>query len=238
MTHKMTQLKKHTVFLIILILSFSALSPAFSKKIETISSELGLIIPSINIAIDAVYDKRLDNLVPGYKILNVVVINRSNRVLSFDTKKDLWSIEDNIGNKKKAFNHLKLADPTAWNSLSDSLRNKLDYPQIVRQGETVKVDLFFKSSVDLNNFKKLIWKSPAMQVQFLLFATTGKTVETKKEPQPPQAPLTDAEKEAEKKYGPAKKTETKPEETSIPMDDEMQEPKKEPVWKEITPESE
>lgn len=137
-----------------------------SKVPKKIQSEAGLNIPAWGVAVDAVYDNRLDGLVPGYKIVNVVLTNRSPNTINLDPGKDKWRVKDNIGKEHTAINHLKMESEALWNRLPQGLRDKLEYPSTVRSGYSSKIDLFFPASVDLANFKEIAWMSFHFKKQF------------------------------------------------------------------------
>ena len=73
-----------------------------TKISEDIRSEAGLNIKDWGIAIDAIYDARLDDLIPGYRIINIVLTNRSAEDINLSTNKDKWYILDNMGKKHTA----------------------------------------------------------------------------------------------------------------------------------------
>ena len=116
-----------------------------TAKTKKVRSEAGLNIPSWGVAIDAVYDKRLDHLIPGYKIINVVLTNRSPGTIYLDPGKDAWIIRDNVGKNHRAINHLRFASEKLWLALPVGLKDQLEYPHAVRTGNSTKIALFFSS---------------------------------------------------------------------------------------------
>ncbi len=152
-----------------------------SKKII---SEAGLNIPQWGVAIDAVYDSRLDNLVPGYKILNVILSNRGAANIFLDPRKDKWYVIDNIGKKLRASNHLRLDNEKVWSSLPLGLRTKLEYPQTVRVSHSVKIDLFFSNDVSLGGFREIGWDSDHFKKEFNVITATEKNQDDANEPLP------------------------------------------------------
>lgn len=175
----MTRLAKYLVLplcLAVFVCSFSAQArnTKHSKrqsKSKKVRSEAGLNIPKWGVAIDAVYDSRLDSLIPGYKILNVVLTNRGAQTIYLDPQKDKWRIRDNVGKERTAINHLRLADEKLWAALPDGLKKKIDYPQAVRTGHSTQLDLFFPSSTELFNFREISWKSAFFKKEFNVFTT-------------------------------------------------------------------
>lgn len=173
-----------------------------SRK-EGVQSELGLNIPKWGIAVDAIYDPRLDGLVPGYKILNVVLSNRTQKSIYLDLKKDRWVMRDNIGKPNKAINHLKVINPKLWETLPEGLRDKLEYPQLVRVGSSARIDLFFPNTVELKNFRMINWKSVHFHEEFVLINVIDKKLEVTPAKIGNQ-PLTPSQEQAQEKYGPNK----------------------------------
>lgn len=161
-------------FLFLFEPSASAKRQVRKQKIE---SEAGLNIPDWGIAVDGLYDKRLDNLVAGYKILNVVVTNRSGKTISFDPRKDQWLVRDSIGKSHKAITHLKIGNRRVWEALPEALKKKLEYPQLVHNGNMAKIDLFFPLNADLENFRSLEWRSAFFKKEFVIVTTGDKEVE-------------------------------------------------------------
>ena len=167
-------------------------------RTQKIESEAGLNIPEWGIAVDGLYDKRLDNLVAGYKILNVIVTNRSGKTVSFDPKKDQWRIRDSVGKSHKAINHLKLGNRRLWESLPEALKKKLEYPQLAHNGNMAEIDLFFPLNADLENFRQLEWRSSFFKKSFVIVTTGDREMEL----QSPSAdsPKTPAVEKANEKY--------------------------------------
>lgn len=169
-----------------------------AKKTKQVESEAGLNIPAWSVAIDALYDPQLDDLIPGYKILNVVVTNRGTNVIYFDTAKDRWQVTEAAGSGRKAINHLRFVDENLWNSLPVGLKNELEYPQMVRGGHTAKIDLLFRSSAELSHFRNLVWSSRHFKKEFLIKMPLEKNLEW--EPKEEPLPKTKADHQAKEKY--------------------------------------
>lgn len=144
-------------------------------------SEAGLKIPEVGLAIDAHYEPQLDNLIPGYRILNIVLSNSSGQTLYLDPQKDEWIIVDLSGKKHKAINHLMFKDKETWQNLPLGLQKKLEYPQAVRSGNVTKIDVFFPIDVEINNFKEFFWESPAYDKKFNLIMVREKNLDIFKE---------------------------------------------------------
>lgn len=184
--------KLPTLFILILIilLGFSTIQCAHKNRSESskksgkrMLGDAGLTMPPYGVAVDGVYDGRLDRLIPGYKILNVVVSNRGQNPILMDPRKDRWIITDHLGQKYKAINHLKLHDPHLWSRLPRGLQEEIDYPQIVRPGNTTRVDLMVPASMDLLNFKQLEWKSSFYKKWFVINMAQEKALDIKEDKQ-------------------------------------------------------
>lgn len=193
------------------------------KKSAKITSETGLNIPAWGVAVDAVYDSRLDSLIPGYKILNVVLSNRGTGVIYLDPTKDKWVIVDNMGRRETAINHLRQDNEKLWNSLPEGLRQKLEYPQAVRVGNSTKIDLFFPAKNVLSGFREIKWESAHFNREFNIF-TAGENLELESNEEP--LPKRKSEAQALEKYEGKEEERTNPppqarpalEPLTIPMD--------------------
>lgn len=171
-------------------LSAQAKMESTRKPSNKITSEAGLNIPAWGVAVDAVYDKRLDNLVPGYKILNVVLSNRSATTIYLDPSKDKWVIVDSLGHKHTGINLLREENEKLWDKLPDGLKQQLEYPQAVRVGNTTKIDLFFPLKTELASFREINWASAHFKKEFNISTAMEKDQDlgTKEEPLPKQTP--------------------------------------------------
>jgi len=106
-------LKRVSLFFLVIIffLSFAGMTEAgkYSKYRSNVRKQPKLIrvpgganIPSAGLAVDASYDPRLDDLVPGYKVINVAVFNQSLNIITLDPSSDRWWVKFADGKKKKA----------------------------------------------------------------------------------------------------------------------------------------
>lgn len=133
--------------------------PSLKKNQAPITSEAGLKIPEWGIALDASYDARLDNFIPGYKIVQVVLSNTRPDTIILNPVKDRWAITDSAGKKHTAHNHVRHFNKKLWNQLKPELKAKLDYPTMVKSGHLATIDLFFSEDVDLFQFREIAWTS-------------------------------------------------------------------------------
>lgn len=141
------------------------------KKEDIIRSEIGLNIPQWGLAIDAIFDPRLDDIVPGYHIVNLVLTNRRGEAILFDVTRDRWIVTDNTGKKHTAQNHVKYFDKKMWDEFPEKLKGMLDYPSKVNPGKSITIDVFLPKSVDLFNFKEVVWKSASLGKEFNIFTS-------------------------------------------------------------------
>jgi hypothetical protein len=151
--------------------------PVAVEKNPPIRSEAGLNIPDWGLAIDAAYDPRLDDLVRGYRIVNILVTNRGSQDVSLNVREDKWVIVDNNGKKNTAENHVKFFNKKIWDEMPQQLQNKLDYPPYVRAGHSVNIDVFFPKSTNLINFKEVIWRSATLGKEFNIYTNYEKTLQ-------------------------------------------------------------
>jgi len=139
------------------------------KKERVIKSEVGLNIPEWGLAIDAIFDPRLSELIPGYHIVNLVITNKRGEPIMFDTRNDRWTIVDHVGKRHTAHNHVKQFNRKLWPNLPKKLQAMLEYPHKVSPGRSITIDVFIPKSVDLINFKEVVWKSAHFGKEFNLF---------------------------------------------------------------------
>lgn len=139
---------------------------SLKKSQAPITSEAGLKIPEWGIALDASYDARLDNLIPGYKIVQVVLSNTRPDTITLNPVKDRWAITDSAGKKHTAHNHVRHFNKKLWNQLKPELKAKLDYPTLVKSGHLATIDLFFPEDVDLFQFREIAWTSAFFAKRF------------------------------------------------------------------------
>lgn len=188
-------------FLIIGLCLFPAVSPAASgkdgrnekfksrnkiNKSET-TIEAGLKLPQWSIAIDASYDARLDNLIPGYRIVHVVLSNSREDTILLDPSKDRWLITDSTGRRHTAINHVKKIDRKLWEEMKPELKKKLDYPTSVGPHYLTTIDLFFSDSVDLFQFREISWHSSHFNKTFDIYTAYEKELSI--DPDDKQQPL-------------------------------------------------
>ena len=126
----------------------------------------GTLSPTTGVGFDVNYDPRLDNVIPGYKVVTVAYTNNSMNILQMSPEKDSWWIEDRMGKKIKAVIDLRANDPDVWAGLQKKLKVLLEYPLLIRIGKTETIDLLFKSSINLSEFKSVIFKSKGAQQAF------------------------------------------------------------------------
>lgn len=138
-----------------LILLAGGLSEATKKQV--VKAVGGTIIPSSGLSIDASYDPEFDNFVPGYKMLNVAIINDSFNIVEMRPEKDQWWITTKKGDKKfRVIANLRGEDPSAWNALSDKARNLVAYPLLLAIGARQVVDVFVPDKIPIEDFKDVV----------------------------------------------------------------------------------
>jgi hypothetical protein len=81
-------MKRKMITVMVVCLFLVICGPANARKKEVIKVIGGTPIPSAGIVIDASYDPRFDQFVPGYKMLNVIIINNSFKINEFN---GFWS---------------------------------------------------------------------------------------------------------------------------------------------------
>ncbi len=149
-------MNKKLLFLFPCLLFSTAL---FAKSIPTMKVPAGTNIPALGMALDASYDPITDDIVPGFKILSVVVANNSMDVIQMDRDSDEWTVVTAKGARHEAILDLRKSKTDTYLSLPEKLRSKLEYPMMVQVGETRVIDLLFKDSVQLDGFRSVKFTS-------------------------------------------------------------------------------
>ena len=150
-------------FLPILIVS-SFLVSCFPSDKPKSSAQVN--VQKNGILIDATYDSRLDNLIPGYKIVTVALTNQSYDILKLNPLKDRWEVIDSAGKPRKAINSVRVHDPQTFSQLPDRVQMLIDYPVGVNIGYSETIDLFFPTHVDLRNFRTVSFYSSERDEKF------------------------------------------------------------------------
>jgi hypothetical protein len=142
------------------------------KKEEVVKGHGSVSIPPFGISFDASYDARLDTLVPGYKVINVLVENTSFNILGFDPKKDQWSIVM-AGSKKAipAIHNLRSQQPKIWSALPDRIREIVGYPLVLPIGGKEVIDIFVPDKYDLSAFNEIRVSIYSLQTRFDILVT-------------------------------------------------------------------
>lgn len=111
------------------------------------------------IIIDAKYNADLDNLVPGYKVITVGLTNNGVDMLQLNPLRDRWEIVDGSGRKIKAYNSLRIKDPSTYSRLPQKMKEMIEYPVAVPMGYSETLDLFFPNQYDLTGFRSISFYS-------------------------------------------------------------------------------
>jgi hypothetical protein len=148
-------MKKYLVMFSVLMVFFIACT-VHAKKQNVIRVPGGTNIGGVGLVIDASYDPRLDTLVPGYKVVNAIVINQSFNIISLAPERDVWSVVL-AGEKRpiKAIHNLRGQDPKAWSQLPERARQIVAYPLVLPIGGREVIDLFVPSNSDMEKFNEL-----------------------------------------------------------------------------------
>lgn len=127
-----------------------------SKKRDMVRVHAGTSIPKYALGVDVSYDPRFDRLVPGYKTLQVALVNNSFNILPMDPKKDKWIVHTSEGRKQyRAIGDLRLKDPRTWNKLPAAVQERISYPLLLPIGARQVIDLFVPEDAPLETFTQL-----------------------------------------------------------------------------------
>lgn len=152
---------------LVLITSIFALTSCFSSKDANNPKTSHHMEASKNgIVIDATYDPRLDNLIPGYKILTIALTNNSADVLKLNPIKDRWEITDAAGKNRRAINSMRVHNPSLFGRLPSKMQNLVDYPIGISVGYSETIDVFFPLNTDLRNFRNISFYNAAIDQKF------------------------------------------------------------------------
>lgn len=142
--------------MIVFLLIFSAGSSDAAKK-KVIKAVGGTPINEFAMVIDASYDPKLDNFVPGYKMLNVAIMNNSFRIIEMNPQKDQWWIKTKNSDKKfRVIGDLRNDAPSVWSKLPDRARSLISYPLLLPIGARQVIDLFVPDGVPIEDFSEVI----------------------------------------------------------------------------------
>lgn len=136
-----------------------------SNKIE---GQAGRLLHPYSISIDANYDPRLDSILPGYKLLPVVIRNVSMRTIIMDANEDKWIIVNENGKRYRAINTLRTQDRKMWRRLPKKMRTIIDYPEVLPLNYSVTFDLLFPKSARLDYFREIRFTSVGLGKTFIL----------------------------------------------------------------------
>lgn len=150
-------MKKRMIVSLVACLILAVGGSAMARKKQVVKTMGGALIPSFGIVIDASYDPKLDNFVPGYKMLNVAIMNNSFNIIEMSPEKDQWWIKTKSGEKKfRVIGDLRSEDAAAWSNIPDNARNLIAYPLLLPIGARQVIDLFVPEKVPVEDFEKII----------------------------------------------------------------------------------
>jgi predicted CoA-binding protein len=162
---------KRLIGIIIVVVTLMLSVPAHAKRKEILRVPGGAAIPKYGLAIDASYDSRFDNFVPGYKVLQVALINNSFNIIPLNPQKDKWIVHTTEGKKKyNAIANLNQKDPRVWNALPERIRSLMAYPLALPIGARQVVDLFVPAEAPLETFRQVDVELKSMNVKLEVMA--------------------------------------------------------------------
>jgi hypothetical protein len=148
-------MKKHIGLLLIAVIVVVAVQAHAGPK-KPMRVMAGTSIPKYALGVDVSYDPRFDTLVPGYKVLQVALLNNSFNMIPLDPKKDKWVVRTSEGKKKyNAIADLRGKDPRAWNSLPEGAQKKMGYPLMLPIGAQQVIDIFVPDTTPLDTFTQV-----------------------------------------------------------------------------------
>ena len=153
------------------LLSFFA-SDLDAKKEKAIKGFGSVAIPPYGLSLDASYDPRLDTLVPGYKVIQVIMENSSFNIIGLDPKKDEWSIMI-AGTKRPVpvINNMRSQEPKLWSELPERVRNLIGYPLVLPIGGKEIINIFVPAKYDVASFNEVRASIKSLGVRFEIQVT-------------------------------------------------------------------
>lgn len=132
-----------------------------------------LNLPNWGVVIDASYERKLDGVVPGYRIMTIALTNRSVDMMKLDPVNDQWTVEDAWGRKQRAVVSLRIRDGRTWAQLPPRVQDLVEYPAGVQMGYTQTFDIFFPEHVDLERFRSISFYSAMLKQNFDALSNTS-----------------------------------------------------------------
>jgi len=162
-----------------------------SKDAESSKNTQRVNVAKEGVLIDAKYDSRLDNLVPGYKILTVGLTNNGVDIMRLNPLSDKWEVVDAFGKTRKAITSLRIKEPGLYGRLPPKMQQLLEYPTGISVGYSETIDLFFPNNVSLDSFRSIAFYSAERKTTFDITADLENTRQVPIDPQvdapPPDA---------------------------------------------------
>ena len=144
------------IFLMVTALAIVSVSAGAHAKSQVLRAQGGTNIVQIGLSIDASYDQRFDGFVPGYKVINVALVNQSFNIVYLNPEKDRWTVK--LAGKTKpvtAVHDLRRSAPKAWAELPEKAKDLLSYPLIIPVGARQVIDIFLPDTVDVTAFNEV-----------------------------------------------------------------------------------
>lgn len=138
----------------VLLASCAYSTQSGKKKVIRVSGGANIML--LGLSMDAGYDPRLDNFAPGYKVINVAMINHSLSIIYLDPEHDRWAIKLKGRRRRQEVIHdLRQQDPKAWAAIPEKARNLVGYPLVLPVGARQVIDLFVPELIDVECFTEL-----------------------------------------------------------------------------------
>jgi len=145
-----------SVLIVVALVVSAGCAGARSNKKRTLRVPGGTNIAPVGLVIDASYDTRFDDFVPGYKVINVAVINQSFDIVYLNPERDVWKIKFADGGKAvRAIHDMRTYDPQTWSAMPQKAKSIMSYPLFIPVGARQVIDLFVPDTVDAAQFTEL-----------------------------------------------------------------------------------
>ena len=147
---------KKLCWLVVVLLLIPQFAAAKHKKSGVIKAVVGAPVEGFGFSIDGSHDASLDGLVPGYRIVNVALVNNSFNILILNPEQDRWYVRTDGKKKIPAVVDLRRIDPQAWAAVQQRARQIMAYPLAVPIGAQLAIDLFVPSEVKLEYLTQVV----------------------------------------------------------------------------------
>lgn len=142
--------------IVVLLVTMGCASAGKQHANKPIRVQGGTSIEGYGLVIDASHDVTLDGLVPGYRVINVAIVNNSFNLVLLNPERDRWEVKTGGRKKHVAITDLRRHDPEVWETIPSPAKKLLTYPLVLPIGARLVVDLFVPEKVPVERLTELV----------------------------------------------------------------------------------